>query len=134
MSNLRLRRMLPVYSLVIVVLLSSLLILRYIVYPPNDELPCIEPSLGSNDLHVVIAGYKVDACHYQYAAEMGLTNAKVISYRRVDPELPLRRWELRCGVTVHERLLLPNHGLEAAAFYSYVSVSKQGGKRAGSGL
>ena len=60
-------------------------------------------------------------CVHLYVAALGLTNAQVFFYRRLSPEVPRRApLELRCGVTAHERLLLPNHGLDACAWYSYL--------------
>ena len=52
----------------------------------------------------------------------GLSNQLAhASRRRLNPEVPLRRWRGPCGMTVQEKLLLPNHGRELAAFTSYVS-------------
>ncbi|KAG2493537.1 hypothetical protein HYH03_008351 [Edaphochlamys debaryana] len=51
---------------------------------------------------------------------MGLTNAVVYKYRKLDEGNPLRSWQLACGVAVYERLMLPNLGSEALAFYSYL--------------
>ena len=44
----------------------------------------------------------------------------VFVYRRVGPEIPLTQWRGPCGTLVQEKLLLPNHGRELAAFMSYV--------------
>lgn len=48
---------------------------------------------------------------------MGLTNARVSVYRRVDPLAP-KYAPVRgpCGLLITEKLLLPNHGRDAAAF------------------
>ncbi|KAG2500909.1 hypothetical protein HYH03_001668 [Edaphochlamys debaryana] len=85
----------------------------------GPQLPCLTPALYKGDIHVVIGGH-LPTCHFRYIADMGLTNAEVFKYRKSEDEQPLRSWQLRCGITVHERLLLPNVGNEAIALYSYV--------------
>lgn len=55
-----------------------------------------------------------------YLQHFGLSNAKVFIYRRVQAERPLTRLNTPCGIEIVERLLLPNRGLEASAFYDYV--------------
>ena len=82
-------------------------------------MDCISPSLPHSAFHVVIAGHAENTC-YQYVLDMGLTNALVVVYRRVSPEEPLRTWTGRCGIRVEEKLLVPNHGRDAAAFYDYL--------------
>ena len=81
-------------------------------------LDCISPSLPHSAFHVVIAGHAENTC-YQYVLDMGLTNALVFVYRRVSPDEPLRTWTGRCGIRVEEKLLVPNHGRDAAAFYDW---------------
>ena len=83
--------------------------------------PCESPSVAAGSFHVVIAGYESKTCFTQYLWDLGLTNAQVFVYRRVGPEVPLRHWHGPCGMAVQEKLLLPNWGRDAAAFFSYVT-------------
>ena len=68
----------------------------------------------------MIAGYESKTCFTQYLWNLGLTNAHVFVYRRVSPEVPLKQWRGPCGVLVQEKLVLPNHGRELAAFHSCI--------------
>ena len=81
---------------------------------------CESPSLSTGSFHVVIAAYESRNCFSQYLWELGVSNAHVFVYRRESQERPLRQWHGPCGISVHERLLLPNHGRENAAFHDYV--------------
>ena len=60
-------------------------------------------------------------CFTHYLWDMGLTNAHVFVYRRRAPEKALHSWRGPCGMLVHERLLLPNHGKDISAFHSHVT-------------
>ena len=82
--------------------------------------PCESPSLPSGSLHIVIAGYEEKNCFTNWLWSLGLSNAHVFLFRRLAPERPLSRWSGPCGITVEERLLLPNYGKEAPVFHSYV--------------
>ena len=42
---------------------------------------------------------------------------QVTLYRRMQPDLPERSWAGPCGMSVTERLLVPNHGKDGAVFY-----------------
>lgn len=86
---------------------------------PAKTLPCMSPSLQRGDFHVVFSGVKPGTCFHKYVAAMGLTNARVIVYRRVEDHAPLASWKMRCGIMGTEHLLLPSTGGDAAAFYSY---------------
>ena len=83
--------------------------------------PCESPALPAGAIHIVIAGYKEDTCFTHYLWDMGLTNAHAFVYRRREPEQALRSWHGPCGMLVQERLLLPNHGRDIAAFHSHVT-------------
>ena len=83
--------------------------------------PCESPALLAGAIHIVIAGYKEDTCFTHYLWDMGLTNAHVFVYRRRQPEKALQIWRGPCGMLVQERLLLPNHGRDIAAFHSHVT-------------
>ena len=82
--------------------------------------PCESPALPAGAIHIVIAGFKENTCFTHYLWDMGLTNAHVFVYRRMKPENALRSWHGPCGMLVQERLLLPNHGRDIAAFHSHV--------------
>ena len=72
-------------------------------------------------LEIVLAGhaYEVDFdAHYLW--DLALPGVNVVLYRRERADVPLRRWTNGCGTRAEERLLLPNHGRDAAAFYDYV--------------
>ena len=84
------------------------------------EHECQSPSLPRCALHIVFASWESEPC-FAYMLDLGLTNACIFVYRRVDDHVPLRTWQGRCGVTVEERLLLPNHGRDAAAFFDHVA-------------
>ena len=83
--------------------------------------PCESPALPAGAIHIVIAGYKEDTCFTHYLWDMGLTNAHAFVYRRRESEQALRSWHGPCGMLVQERLLLPNHGRDIAAFHSHVT-------------
>ena len=51
--------------------------------------------------------------------DLGLTNARIVLYRRVKRRRPPRKWYGPCGIEVEEILLLPNRGQDASAFYDY---------------
>ena len=81
---------------------------------------CIAPSAARGQAHVVIAGWDRATC-FDYIYTLGLTNARVFTYRRVEEERPARSWAGPCGISVEERILLPNAGREASAFYDYAT-------------
>lgn len=83
---------------------------------------CESPALPKDSFHVVIAGWEMDeSIDTAYFWDLGLSNARVIIYRRSKPKVPLREWLGPCGMRAEERLLLPNHGRDAAAFYEYAA-------------
>ena len=90
------------------------------VFDTELRNPCESPALPAGRIHVVVAGYEAKNCFTQYIWNLGLSNAHVFIYRRVAPERPLKHWRGPCGMTVHERLSLPNRGREASAFFDYV--------------
>lgn len=85
----------------------------------NTCFACISPAVGTNRFHVVIASWKNATC-FEWVYDLGLSNARVFVYRRVGT-LPPRTWDGPCNVTVEERLLIPNHGRDGAAFYDYAA-------------
>jgi len=71
-------------------------------------------------LELVLAGHEYAAdfeSHYLW--DLALSNVNIVLYRRERADLPLRTWSNGCGMRAEERLLLPNHGRDAAAFYDY---------------
>eukprot|EP00891_Asterochloris_glomerata_P003624 jgi/Astpho2/3624/Aster-x1160 len=81
---------------------------------------CLEPSLVKGYFHIVIAGYRYDTCFDTWLWDLGTTNADVTLYRRMQPDLPERSWAGPCGMSVMERLLVPNHGKDGAVFYDFI--------------
>lgn len=79
-------------------------------------------------MHIVVAGYKYNQDdaglqfgHDNYLFDLRLTNAEIYWYRRVHPRQPLAPpIPGPCGMTLQERLLLPNYGREGAAFVNHV--------------
>ena len=86
-----------------------------------NQSPCESPALPVGSFHVVIAAHENKTCYTHYLWHMGLTNAHVFVYRRVQPQKVGQVRQGPCGVIVHERLMLPNKGKESAAFHSYVT-------------
>ena len=86
----------------------------------NDTIYCETPSVPKGLFDVVIAGYKHrEPDEYSYL--FGLTNVNFYHYRRQFAYgSPLKHTKEMCGVQVYERLIIPNHGREASAFYDYV--------------
>ena len=80
----------------------------------------MSPSVTTGSFHIVVAFYESKTSFKHYLWPLGLSNAQVTVYRRVLPETPLATWHGACGMVIQERLLLPNHGRELAAFHSYV--------------
>ena len=56
-----------------------------------------------------------------YLWDLALSNVSIVLYRCERADLPLRTWSNGCGMRAEERLLLPNHGRDAAAFYDYAA-------------
>lgn len=103
-------------------LLLQLLLLSWAVASAGAA-ECLFPSLPTGAFHVVIAGWQRRPlqCFQHYLNEMGLTNARVFAYRRTEPHQPsFPPLRSSCGNVIEDRLLLPNHGREAAAFFDWV--------------
>ena len=96
---------------------------------------CEIPSLPSNNgMHIVIGGYRRNEPGFEmtdkfnYLGDIGLTNAHVYWYRRIQPEIPQAVATLMgdnsnqhgCGMIMHERYLAVNHGRDPAAFYHHL--------------
>ena len=81
---------------------------------------CETPTLPRKSFHIVVAGYSARTCFRHYLWDLGLSNADVFIYRRVQIEEPAKSWQGPCGVRAQEVILGPNHGRDAAAFYDYV--------------
>lgn len=103
-------------------LLQLLLLFSWAVAGAGAAADCMAPALPEGAFHVVIAGWmrRSPDCFQRYLKDMGLTNARAFAYRRTDPHLPPSApVAASCGATIEERLLLPNHGREAAAFFDW---------------
>ena len=71
-------------------------------------------------MELVLAGHEYATdfeSHYLW--DLALSNVNIVLYRRERTNLPLRTWSNGCDMRAEERLLLPNHGRDAAAFYDY---------------
>lgn len=114
--------------------LCGLSLITIIHFPLPSQLidaniqPCETPSLARGQVHVVLGGYRRSERGLDFAStdptknylwDLQLTNADIFWYRRIDRTQPLQQIQGQCGMTIHERLLLPNHGREGAAFYDY---------------
>ena len=85
------------------------------IRPPIPlESMCESPSVPKGKFHIVVGGYNdtekeltfSGQSEKNYLWDLGLTNADIIWYRRIDPHKPLRRpIEGPCGMTLHEKLL-----------------------------
>ncbi|EKX37708.1 hypothetical protein GUITHDRAFT_144831 [Guillardia theta CCMP2712] len=104
--------------------------LRARLQVPKVKSRCIAQALPTGDVHVVIA--MRDASPTMKVVEdialMGLTNSIVFLYRRADSGLnvagtvssaPIAGFP--CGLTVVEKLLVPNRGNEAAAYLAHIA-------------
>mmetsp|Transcript_37020 Transcript_37020/g.45263 ORF Transcript_37020/g.45263 Transcript_37020/m.45263 type:complete len:452 (-) Transcript_37020:213-1568(-) len=87
---------------------------------------CESPSLpASKGMHIIVGGYRRDEPGFgmklNYLSDIGVTNADVYWYRRINPEVPeAEDQKLPCGITMHERFLSPNRGRDGAAFYDHI--------------
>ena len=69
---------------------------------------------------VVVAGYEyVKDFHTHYIWDIHIPNLKIVVYRRENPEIEARAWRGRCDMFGEERLLFPNRGRDASAFWDY---------------
>ena len=78
----------------------------------NSHLSVAPPVM----LELVLAGHEYATdfdSHYLW--DLALSNVNIVLYRRQRADLPLRTWSNGCGMRAEERLLLPNHGRDAAA-------------------
>lgn len=95
-----------------------------------QTLGCANVSAAApiNSMHIIIGGYLgalgqevgFGMEHNNYLFELGLPNVQLYFYRRIHPEIPLRKINGNCGMTAEERLLLPNRKNEGPAFLSHV--------------
>ena len=85
----------------------------------SDTSLCEIPSLPKSTFHIIIAGYKHRESSEDYSYLFSLTNAHFFHYRRQFATIPLTNTQEICGVQVEEKLMVPNRGREAAAFYDY---------------
>ena len=81
---------------------------------------CEVPTLPRNMFHIVISGFAAKTCFGHYLWDLGISNADVFIYRRVELGEPVSSWQGPCGVRAQEVILAPNSGRDGAAFYDYV--------------
>ena len=93
----------------------------------NDhcEAPIIEAE-KEKGMHIIVGGFKRNETHgfsmtSNYLSDMGLTNADIYWYRRIDFDTPAAPdIELPCGMTLHETVMSPNRGRDGSAFYHHL--------------
>lgn len=75
---------------------------------------------SSRYMEIVIAGHEfMSDFDRSYLWELKIWNLNFVLYRREHEEVPGRTWEGPCNMTAEERVVLPNHGRDGAAFYDY---------------
>lgn len=93
----------------------------------NDH--CESPSIQAEKekgMHIIVGGFKRNETHgfsmtSNYLSDMGLTNADIYWYRRIDLDVPeAPAIDLPCGMTLHERVMSPNRGRDGSAFYHHL--------------
>ena len=93
----------------------------------NDH--CESPSIQAakeKGMHIIVGGFKRNETQgfsmtSNYLSDMGLTNADIYWYRRIDLDVPeAPAIELPCGMTLHERVMSPNRGRDGSAFYDHL--------------
>ena len=85
----------------------------------HTNVLCELPSLPHDSVHIIVAGHQPGDFSDHYLVQSGLSNARVIFYRRVDYDKTPSQVNGSCGIIAEERILNPNRGREAAAFYDY---------------
>ena len=81
---------------------------------------CESPSLPLDSVHIVVAGHNPGDFKDHYLVQSGLTNARIIFYSREgDDNKTISQVNGSCGIIAVEKLLNPNYGREATAFYDY---------------
>ena len=87
----------------------------------DRRVTCVQPSLPFGAFHLVVGAFEyISDFDKHYLWNLGLPNMHILLYRRLEIDKPLRSWTGPCGVLVEEKLLTPNHGRDAAAFYDYI--------------
>ena len=75
----------------------------------------------SGAFEVVIADHEYyENFDQHYLWDLRLWNLHFVIYRRERPEISARSWKGPCNMSAEERILLPNHGRDGAAFYDYI--------------
>jgi len=86
----------------------------------SRDVRCAQPNVSRGELEMVIAGWRYEEDFTKsYVWDLGLTNARIVLYRRVKHKRPARMWYGPCGMEAEEIFLPPNRGLDASAFYDY---------------
>lgn len=87
---------------------------------------CIQPSIARGDMDIVVLGHKYEEnFHEHYIWKLGLSNTRIVLYRRERENDLARTWSGPCGVRAEERILLPNKGRDASGFYHYALTAHE---------
>ena len=71
-------------------------------------------------VEIVVAGFRYEEdFRGHYLWRLGVPRTRLVLYRRERPEVEARAWRGPCGMYGEERVLLPNIGRDAAAFWDY---------------
>ena len=74
-----------------------------------------------SDFHIIIGGFQyLSDFHLHYIWDINIPGARIVVYRRERPDVEARAWRGRCAMYGEERLLFPNRGRDASAFWDYV--------------
>lgn len=96
-----------------------------------EEISMRDVERFEDAVEIVVAGFRYETdFRGHYLWRLGVPRARVVLYRRERPEVEARAWRGPCGMYGEERLLLPNHGRDAAAFWDYARWRRDSPPRA----
>lgn len=82
-------------------------------------------------MEIVVAGFRYEMDFRGHPLwRLRLPKARIVLYRRERPEVEARAWRGPCGMYGEERVMLPNHGRDAAAFWDYARWMRDSPPRA----
>ena len=83
--------------------------------PTSRDIPA-----SRMNMEVVIAGHEFEPdFERSYLWDLKIWNLNFVLYRREGDDIAGRTWRGGCNMTAEERILIPNHGRDASAFYDY---------------
>lgn len=81
---------------------------------------CEAPATPFGTFHIVVGGYQHIKVNQHYLLDFGLSNSLIYFYRREHEDISIQQTNEFCGIKIQERLLLPNIGRDASAFFDYM--------------